>query len=255
MDLYRLLELPSRTNFVWALLCFVTIQQPFVSSAQEIEAPTLGKSQSDATPFSIFQAYVNGELPVKEAIVYRRISQHDKITNQEWWRFGWQVNSWYVQRLEPDQSQSGDLVPLKGGVVLGKSYDHLWVVGDDFIHVAKEGWVLGSVLDRAGRFPRSLLFSALSLGLPRRSDVISLDESPIHWEDSEFETVRNANRSGQGPPSLVRTKGQVVLGSGGLPEAAHYAEAGPMLGGTVTYRYVADGGMVAIPRSCFSSIP
>src|SRR5882724_12010540 len=52
-------------------------------------------AEGPSTPLQNFRSFVNGAVPVKEAVVYRQISQTNKVLNEEWWRFGYQPNTWY----------------------------------------------------------------------------------------------------------------------------------------------------------------
>jgi hypothetical protein len=72
---------------------------------------------NDAAP-ATFQKFVNGEVPVKEAIVYRELSDtiSGKVLNKEWWRFGYQNDSWFVQRLKPDTNDSSKLIPINSDI-------------------------------------------------------------------------------------------------------------------------------------------
>lgn len=70
-------------------------------------------SSANATNSNLifFQDFVNGNIPIKEAIVYRNIAKLDGTwMNEEWWRFGCQDNTYYVQRLEPDKETVQKLV-------------------------------------------------------------------------------------------------------------------------------------------------
>ncbi len=140
------------------------------SSIPAVATPTAGQGSTANTAnakLALFQDFVNGNVPVKEAVVYRKITKPDgTMVNQEWWRFGCQGSTWYVQRLRPDTNNPSSLVPLGGHQVGGASYTHLWIIDDRNVHLAAKESAEGSLLTKAG-LP-TLLQTALSLGLPRK---------------------------------------------------------------------------------------
>lgn len=52
--------------------------------------------------FEEFKSFIHGDINVREAVVYRRISTLEgNLINQEWYRFGFQKETWFAQRLKP----------------------------------------------------------------------------------------------------------------------------------------------------------
>ncbi len=204
--------------------------------------PRTGQVSASGTAnakLAVFQDFVNGDVPVKEAVVYRKISKPDgTIVNQEWWRFGYQENTWYAQRLQPATNNPPNLVPLWDHEVCGASFTHLWIIDDRNIHVAAKQFAAGSIPDSHGGFPRNLMFCALSLGLPRRLDQPTIRDAPIEWDGLEFRTVVGSKRDPRGAvlaSSLL--EGKLALGENGLPASAEYPSVGQFPGGSVTYEY------------------
>lgn len=211
-----------------------------------LEAQQLVPSNTTNAGLATFQAFVNGEVPVKEAVVYRKITRADgTLVNQEWWRFGYQENTWYVERLEPDKDDASTLVPLWDREVFGASFTHVWTVSDKNIHVAARDFGAGGVPDTHGGFPRGLLFSALSLGLPRNSMVSNIEDALIKWDGLEFLSVWGRKTDPAGVLRDIVRKGRLSLGDDGFPASAEFPDIPEIAGGFVTYKYGA--GTPGIP--------
>lgn len=207
-----------------------------------LEAQQPVPSNPTNAALATFQAFVNGEVPVKEAVVYRKITRADgTLVNQEWWRFGYQENTWYVQRLEPDKANPSKLVPLWDHEVFGASITHVWTVSDKTVNVAAKQSATGSVPDRHGAFPRSLMIEALSLGLPRRLDVPTIGDAPIGWDGLEFQTVVGSKRDEKGAVlATSNLAGKLSLGDNRLPASAEYPGVDAFPAGSVTCEYNSD---------------
>ncbi len=206
-----------------------------------LEAQQFVPSNTTNAGLATFQAFVNGELPVKEAVVYRKITRADgTLVNQEWWRFGYQENTWYVERLEPDKDDAPTLVPLWDREVFGASFTHVWTVSDKNIHVAARDFGAGGVPDTHGGFPRGLLFSALSLGLPRNSMVSNIEAALIKWDGLEFLSVWGRKTEPTGVLREIVRNGKLALGDDGFPVSAEFPDIPEVPGGFVRYEYNHD---------------
>jgi len=85
--------------------------------------------QETTARLATFQKFVNGEVPVKEAVVYRELSKtNGTVLNREWWRLGYQNDTWFVQRLIPVATNSSHLVPRDA--ICGASFAQLWTVSE-----------------------------------------------------------------------------------------------------------------------------
>jgi hypothetical protein len=219
----------------------VLAQSPTPAAARSETKPVLSAGATNAR-LALFQDFVNGQVPVKEAVVYRRISKPDStVANQEWWRFGCQENTWFVQRLQPDKDDPSKLVPLPGNEVIGASHEFQWIVSDKYVDAVPKTLARGSSPDTHGAFPRSLMFCALSLGLPRRTGMASIDEAAIEWNGLRFRTVVGSKRDKTGAVlETAMIEGQLTLGENGLPASAEFPGAGQFPSGSVTYEYGVD---------------
>jgi thiol-disulfide isomerase/thioredoxin len=113
-------------------------------------------------------------------------------------------------------------------------------VSDRNIHIADKTAYLGSTPDTYGSFQRSLMFAALSLGLPRKPDLHTIAESEVTWDRSAFTTYvvskRGTNNSAL---ATAQTVGKLTLKEDGLPASASIPALGDFPGFTVTYEYAA----------------
>ncbi|HEV2390839.1 MAG TPA: hypothetical protein VG146_00610 [Verrucomicrobiae bacterium] len=184
-----------------------------------------------------FQKFVNGEISIREATVYRKITERGKVINQGWWRFSWQKDgqTWYVQLLIPDKQEPSKLVPQEGNCVCGASLKEFWVVSDKDVHVAAKGQASGSCPDEYGSLYRNLMFSALSLGVPRRKDVLSVSE--VRWEGVRFTTAVPTNFVLNRVTGSGAITGKLNVAPDGLPRSAEYPSLGNFMGGSVTYQH------------------
>ena len=210
-----------------------------------------------------FQKFVNGKVPVKEAVVYRQLlGTNGAVRNKEWWRFGYQNGTWFAQRLIPETTNSSRLIPRpeQKSVHLGESFKQFWIVsdsphetkydkyvaaglmGDGVLETADINVAAGSQPESSGSFCRGLMFEALSLGIPRNlgmnSGVLSIDDSRIEWNGSLFKTVVPSEMDQFGKPLATATMtGKLTLGSNGLPTSAEYPGVGTFKGASITYDY------------------
>ena len=215
-------------------------------STPGVPTPKTGQVSTAGTAnakLALFQDFVNGKVPVKEAVVYRKITKPDgAVDNQDWWRFGCQENTWYCQRLQPDKNDASQLVPHGDQEVGGASYTHLWIIDDRNVHLAVKESADGSLLDK---YPlRNLMQSTLSLGLPRRTDKIEVSEAPIEWNGTKFSTIYYDGPDEKGHRVTVVLEGEVKLGIGGAPTVARWAPVRNLPGGAVTFEYGADTNAV-----------
>lgn len=185
------------------------------------------------------QRFVNGDLPVKEATVYRKLTRADgKLQNEEWWRFAWQRGTWYVQRLQPDSNNPALLVPRPDSAICGASFSGLWAISDKDTHVAAKTSATNSLLEKnVGK--RNMMLSALSLGLPRILDVQDIEEAPIEWNALEFKTSVATKRGNK-----YTILGKLSVDANGLPASAEYSGIEEFPGGLITYEYNPESATV-----------
>lgn len=198
-----------------------------------------------------FQKFVNAELPVKEAVVhreYRELSNPSHTApNHEWWRFGYQNGTWFVQRLKPDATNSARLVP-KDSTVCGASFAQFWIVSDQNLCLAAKDVAAGSLPDKASAVARSLMIEALSLGVPRKLNLLNLADAPVAWNGLEFDTIVGSKHDNRGAVlATAPLQGRLKLGDNGLPALAEYPGVGQFFGGSVTYEYAPD--TIGLPKS------
>ena len=203
-------------------------------------AASAGAQTTNSEALRLFQKFVNGEVPVKEAIVYRKITwtNQNKI-NQEWWRFGYQENgrTWFVQRLVPGETNNFVPAPPDGGIC-GASYSNYWCMSEDNIHLVDKTNYAGSIPDRYGSFPRSLMYASLSLGIPRLREIMELDDSYVEWHGPEFRTLVGVKSNEKnGAAGITNMESSIILNSSGHPILIQMPSAGGMPPGSVTYEY------------------
>ncbi len=193
------------------------------------------RAQEANPAVAAFQRFVNGEEPIQEAVVYRRITNPDgKLDNQEWMRFGFQGNSWYAQRLTPDPANPTKLTSLPVAGLKGASFAHLWTLSDKEIHIVAKPFAKGSMPGINTAFEWGFLQSALTLGLRLPHDGIG----NIRWDGLRFTSRAPVGRTPEGIPTATNTfEGLLTLGTDGfpatvtypdLPQAVIYYEYGPM---------------------------
>jgi hypothetical protein len=204
---------------------------------------SLSNAQTVDNKLQTFQQFVNGEVPVKEATVLRTFSKSDgTVLNQEWFRFGYQDGTWYVEELMPDPDGSSNLVvlPNRPGVY-GASMESYWILGEgskQTIEVVPKTNALNSAPVGISAFSRSLMFSALSLGLPRIFDKLTIEDAKIEWDGLSFKTTVGSKLDKFGLPSATSViTGRLTLGDNGLPSSAAFPSAGQFQGGSVSYQY------------------
>ena len=199
-------------------------------------------------PLVTFQKFVNGEVRIKEAVVYRQLSKtNGTVFNKEWWRFGYQNDTWFVQRLRPDATNSTKLVP-KDSSICGASFAQFWVVSDKNLSMATKNVATGSGPDESAAFRRSLMFEALSLGVPRELDELNIADAAVKWEGLGFSTIVGSKRDENGKViATAPVKGQLKLGDNGFPASVEFQGVDQFPGGTVTYEFTPDA--LGIPKS------
>jgi peroxiredoxin len=201
-----------------------------------------------------FQKFVNGEVPIKEAVVYRELSKtNGTVFNREWWRFGYQNDTWFVQRLNQDGTNSSELTPIDS-TVCGASLAEFWVVSDKTLYSAAKEVATGSLPDTFGSLDRSLMFEALSLGLPRELNGLGIANAHVKWDGSKFNTIVGSKRDKNGKViATAPLKGHLKLGDNGLPASAEYPGVDQFSGGSVTYGFTPD--TLGIPKSFTEKYP
>ena len=205
-------------------------------------------AQTNENKLTTFKSFVNGEAPVKEAVVYRELSNtNGTVLNREWWRFGYQHGTWFVQRLMPDAANEAKLVP-KDSTICGASFAQFWIVTDKNLHIAANDVATGSLPVISSQFQRSLMFCALSLGVPRDYDALNITNAFVKWDGLNFTTIVGTKRDHHGVVLATGPlNGHLTLGTNGLPASAEFSSVGQFRGGRVTFEYAPD--TVGIPRS------
>lgn len=198
--------------------------------------------QTTNSQLDIFQKFVNGMVPVREAVVYRIIAGKDgTMVNQDWWKFGLQGETWYVERLQPSTNDPEMLVPRPGSAVYGASVEDMWAVSDKDVHIAAKTVAANSLLDRNSA-ERNLMFSALSLGLPRMLDIRTLADAPIVWKGLQFHSTVAIKRSRTGAVvAKAVIRGELTVSTvGAVPESAEFQGSGEFPSGSIRYEYQQD---------------
>jgi hypothetical protein len=189
-----------------------------------------------------FQRFVNGQLSIKEAVVYRQVhmSETNSFVNEEWWRFGCQPNTWYVQRLHPDPNNPAKFVPLKNDVKFGASFTNMWMVTEKVLDLVEKQSAAGSRPIKNGELHRNLMFGALSLGLPRRLDAFDIADAQIEWDGTAFRTEIKGNNG----TNRLALEGRLRLAGDGSPISTEYRAMGTLPAGRVAYEYRTNGMLV-----------
>ena len=214
---------------------------------------TAGQAADGA--FETFQRFVNGQIPVAEVVVHRQIaSTNGHVTNHEWWRCGWQSNTWYCQRLTPAPNNPAKLVPLARNEVVGESRTHGWIISDQNVHLVARTNLANSILDTHGAFPRDLLFRAISLGIPRIMKMRKIEDAPVVWSHLEFQTTVT---TAWGPSGVVVSNsplvGKVLLNERGCPGSAEFPDLRTPGRTVVVYEY--NGENEGIPSAFIVRYP
>lgn len=180
-----------------------------------------------------FQRFATGREPVQEAVVYRKVSESNgKIVAQEWLRFGYQGDTYYMQYLKPDTNNPARLAPVPPNRVWGASRTHLWIVSDEHVKLAEKAVSAGSLPERYGAFPKDMMLRALALGVP------TTDLEGIRWSGADLTARVVTRRDPRGKPletNLIH--GTLALGPEGLPVQLTTAPRGGYPGRTVVYEY------------------
>jgi len=179
-----------------------------------------GWAQETNPAVAAFQRFVNGEEPIEEAVVYRRITGTNGIlVDQEWVRFGYQWNTWYAQRVEPDPANPTNMIPRGQMRIKGASFTDVWSISDKNVRIVDKAFAAGSGPGRSAIFERGFLERALSLGLRLPHDGIG----NVRWDGLQFATRVPDRYTPKGVPTKTNTfQGVLTLGTNGLPATASY---------------------------------
>jgi len=200
-------------------------------------------AQDTNSPLEIFQRFTTGKIPIKDAVVYRKLSTlGGKVLNEEWMRFGYQERTWFVYRLAPDTNNSSLLMPVDYHVVCGASLDQLWTISAKNFHVADKKSATGSVPDRFGDFSRGFMWRSLALGIP------CIENTNIIWAGTNFATTVASKRDKKGDPTeRASLKGTLRLGTNGLPIGGEFQAVGDHRPEKVSYEHAHDS--IGIPTA------
>ncbi len=192
-------------------------------------APTSRGSDAPGSNLATFRMFVNGEIPIKEAVVHRTLKEGARALGDVRWRFSLQDGgrSWYVQVLDP---------PDLNHRTFGASLAQLWEVGDKTLHVVDKGCAKGSEPYGAS-FQRTLLWNTVALGLP--SDWGAVREAPVKsvtWAGDRFEAMQSVPGEHGLAAHTRSVRGRVKLKNGRPIEALN--ESGRIL---AVYEYRGAG--------------
>jgi len=167
-----------------------------LSAAVALLAGLPAAGQTLNTNFELFKQFIVGQVPVREAVVYRTVTREGKLVNEEWFRFAYQPgDTWFVQRLIPDASITNSLVP-RDDIIVGASTTTRWNLGAKVMEVVDKAYASGSNPEKFGAFYSSLVYGIMNLQLP----------VPVEWHGLEFTTAQGAT-------------GQITLDNGRPVEA------------------------------------
>ncbi len=88
--------------FAHRIVLTVFVFSSFWPSRIAIASPETGTNRVET-----FRRFVNGDVPVKEAVVFREYLKADgKLLNREWYRFAFERResrgeTWFLERLAP----------------------------------------------------------------------------------------------------------------------------------------------------------
>ena len=169
-----------------------------LSAAAALLAGLPAAGQTLNTNFEFFKQFIVGQVPVREAVVYRTLTREGKLVNEEWFRFAYQPgDTWFVQRLIPDATITNNLVPRDDHIV-GASTTTFWNLGEKNMEVVDKAYASGSNPEKFGLFYRGLVYGTMNLQLP----------GPVEWHGLEFTNAQGAT-------------GQIMLDNG-LPAGAKW---------------------------------
>ena len=193
-------------------------------------------TQTGNPQLETFKRFVNGDEPIREAVVYRSISlASGKLINQDWLRFGYQDggNTWYAQRLRPATNDHATLAPvLDADDMNGASYKYLWGMNERNLQIAEKSLAAGSGPAKSGAFLLEFIHRALTLGIP------SIEPAKILFAGTNFNPPAITRWTPVGEPQQTNMiNGSLVLGERGLPVSAEYSPSGTLPGGIVSYSY------------------
>ncbi len=194
---HRFLLPPALLNSASLLLALWCVAP--VSRANGAPPPV---SQMANTNFEFFKKFVNGQVPIKEGMMYRTLWKNGRVVNREQWLFSLQDGgrSWYVYNVTFN----------RGHQTMGASLTQLWCVGDKLVDVVDKTRAKGSTVYDGGFVMRGFLREAVSLGIP--FEDMTVEMKPVKWTGTHFESLR---RAGVGPRSVIRVAhGKVRLRDG-----------------------------------------
>ena len=92
--------------------------------------------QSLDQPLETYKEWVNGEIPIREAVVHYQSFMSNRVVSEDWFRFGIQARTFYFERLIPaDPLTKTNLVRRKN--VLGYSRSHVWNATEEGVSIAE----------------------------------------------------------------------------------------------------------------------
>jgi hypothetical protein len=184
--------------------------------------------QTQSTNFEFFKEFVNGEIPIKEAVVYQTLWKARKLINEERWRFSLQDGggSWYVQDIEAQ----GTHFYRRDHRTCGASVAQFWLVNDKVLDVVDKSCSEASVPYKTAGHDRGIMWSAVSLGVPSQYGK----RPRVRWTRNRFEVMQTV-LNGPGRPTTTRiVHGEIRLKDGRPDELVEE-------GGRIIARYEYEG--------------
>lgn len=139
-----------------------------------------------------FQRFTTGKEPIKEAVVFRKLSTSTgKLINQEWLRFGLQGDSWYVEQLVPENATSTNLIHKPSSSICGRSYTDIWTVNERTLHMVDPDYREGSVPNNYGKPFRAMMNEFIALGIPSINTAAGTawHGPDITWNGTSFSSL------------------------------------------------------------------
>ncbi len=193
---------------------------------------------------TLFEQFTRGEIPIREAVVYREAQKPDgTVFNREWVKFSFQAAgaTYYIQRLAPSTNDPSKLVSAGANRTWGASMTHLWVITDTDVHVVEKTVAAGSGPKQNSDFGINFMEGAISLGIPHTA------LESLSWRESAFTTeMAQTGLNGEG----VRTNrifGERIVNEAGYTLECRVPKSGSFEAEEIIYAY--NGVTNGLPSS------